>query len=66
MAKDPVCRMDLREEDAAAKTTYNGKEYFFCSNSCKVEFEKDPEKYVNDQKEHLHQVHHRHGNHGCC
>lgn len=46
MAKDPVCGMQLAEASAAVKTDYQGKTYYFCSASCKVAFDKNPEKYA--------------------
>jgi YHS domain-containing protein len=46
MAKDPVCGMDVDEKKAAGTVVYKGKSYYFCSNPCKVRFEKEPEKYV--------------------
>jgi len=46
MAKDPVCGMDVDEKKAAGTAVYKGKTYYFCSNPCKVRFEKEPEKYV--------------------
>ncbi|MGF7398943.1 YHS domain-containing protein [Thermoanaerobacterium thermosaccharolyticum] len=64
MAKDPVCGMDVKEDNAAAKTTFNGNEYFFCSKSCKAEFEKNPEKYVKNESDEGH--HGGHSHHGCC
>lgn len=45
MAKDPVCRMMVDPEQAAAKTEYKGQIYYFCKPGCKAAFEKDPEKY---------------------
>jgi len=46
MAKDPVCGMDVDEKKTAGTVVYRDKSYYFCSNSCKVWFEKEPEKYV--------------------
>jgi YHS domain-containing protein len=46
MAKDPVCGMNVNEKEAAGTAVYKGKTYYFCSNSCKARFEKEPEKYV--------------------
>ncbi|MBI3001759.1 MAG: YHS domain-containing protein [Deltaproteobacteria bacterium] len=46
MAKDPVCGMDVDEKKAAATTVQEGKTYYFCSNSCKARFDKEPEKYA--------------------
>ena len=47
MAKDPVCKMDVDENKAAATTVYKGKTYYFCAQGCKTRFEKEPEKYTN-------------------
>jgi YHS domain-containing protein len=41
---DPICEMDLEKTPIAATYEYNGKTYGFCSDYCKTEFEKDPEK----------------------
>ncbi len=47
MAKDPVCKLDVDENKAAATTVYKGKTYYFCAQGCKTRFEKEPEKYTN-------------------
>jgi len=45
--KDPVCGMEVNEKDRnAAKTFYNEKTYYFCHDSCKRTFEKNPEKFI--------------------
>jgi len=46
MAIDPVCRMRISEE-AAEKTVYKDRTFFFCSNECREKFEKDPERYYH-------------------
>lgn len=46
MAKDPVCNMNVDEETAEYKTTYDGKTYYFCALGCKKAFEADPQKYL--------------------
>jgi Cu+-exporting ATPase len=48
MAIDPVCKMQVKPESAAAKAEYKGKTYYFCAPGCKVAFEKDPEKYLKE------------------
>lgn len=50
---DPVCHMDIDPETAAGKSEYNGTTYYFCSLGCKKSFDKDPEKYLNND-EHSH------------
>ena len=44
--KDPVCGMTIEDSDAAAVSTYKGTTYYFCSPSCKKDFDKDPEVYI--------------------
>ncbi len=51
MAKDPVCGMTVNEEKAAAKSEYMGKTYYFCSQGCKIAFDKDLKKYVGMEGE---------------
>jgi YHS domain-containing protein len=47
MAIDPVCGMDVNENNAPAKTEYNDVTYYFCSQNCRDEFEEDPEEYIS-------------------
>jgi hypothetical protein len=30
MPKDPVCGMDIKEDEAAARYEYKGQTYYFC------------------------------------
>ncbi len=49
MVTDPVCEMEVIEEDAelgANVSTYKDKQYYFCARTCKEKFDADPEKYV--------------------
>ena len=41
-----VCDMKLTKETASAKTTHEGKEYFFCSEACEKKYEANREKYA--------------------
>ena len=43
MAIDPVCKMEVDPENAAAKAEHQGQTYYFCAPGCKVAFDKDPE-----------------------
>ena len=45
MARDPVCGMDVNESQAAGKSDYKGKTFYFCSPSCKQKFDQNPEQY---------------------
>lgn len=47
MAIDPVCGMDVEPDKAAAESTYEGKEYYFCAETCKKKFDEDPAKYLD-------------------
>jgi YHS domain-containing protein len=47
MAIDPVCGMDVNENNPPAKTNYEGKTYYFCSEQCKTDFEEDPEEFIS-------------------
>ncbi|ASK31582.1 ATPase P [Chryseobacterium sp. T16E-39] len=44
-AEDPVCHMKTADY-LKFTSTYKNKVYGFCSASCKDEFNKNPEKYV--------------------
>lgn len=47
--KDPRCGMAVEPAKASAAgltLTYKGAAYYFCSTSCKDEFQHDPEKYL--------------------
>lgn len=46
MARDPVCGMDVDEKTAKYSSEYSGGRYYFCSQGCKVRFDKHPEQYV--------------------
>jgi YHS domain-containing protein len=47
LAKDLVCGMNVDEKKAAGSSSYAGKTYYFCSAGCKMEFDKNPAKYVH-------------------
>ena len=46
MAIDPVCRMQLKKNNATAQSVYHRRKYYFCTPSCKESFDKDPERYL--------------------
>lgn len=43
---DPVCKMVIEDQNSAAASEYKGQTYYFCSLSCKNEFEQSPEKFL--------------------
>jgi len=55
--KDPVCGMEIEPATAYGKTDYAGKTFYFCSQHCSEEFNKNPEKYASKKPE-KHEHHH--------
>jgi len=47
IAIDPVCGMGVDTETATLTSEYKGTVYYFCGKGCKLEFEDDPEKYLD-------------------
>ncbi len=47
MTVDPVCKMKLEPEKAAAKAEHGGQTYYFCSGTCRKSFMADPNKYAS-------------------
>ncbi|MDZ7660504.1 heavy metal translocating P-type ATPase [Fodinibius sp.] len=50
MAKDIVCGMEV-DNSSPYQSTYEGEHFFFCSQNCKSEFDKNPEKYISSQQD---------------
>ncbi|MBM3294749.1 MAG: YHS domain-containing protein [Candidatus Aminicenantes bacterium] len=46
-AKDPVCGMSVKKDGAKWTHDFKGTTYYFCAESCKTEFAKNPEKYLS-------------------
>jgi YHS domain-containing protein len=38
--------MEVEESGAAGQSEYDGQAYFFCSQSCKEQFDRDPGQYA--------------------
>ncbi len=57
MEIDPVCKMEVDPATAEWKTEYKGKTYYFCAPGCKRSFEKEPEKYLNDEQDNENKLH---------
>ena len=45
----PVMKTWILPSEAADKTEYNGKTYYFCCGGCKEKFLAEPEKYIESQ-----------------
>jgi P-type Cu+ transporter len=43
---DPVCGMTVDEPQAAGKSGYKGKMYYFCSQDCKSKFDSHPSDFI--------------------
>ena len=50
MAIDPVCKMEVKENEAAATSEYQGEKYYFCAVACQKAFDQNPEKYMAEEK----------------
>ena len=46
MTTDPVCGMEIDPNQAVATSDYMGDTYYFCSETCKDQFEMNPEAYA--------------------
>jgi YHS domain-containing protein len=46
MTRDPVCGMKIDEKQSEFETKFAGKQYFFCSEECRKEFEDNPGAYL--------------------
>lgn len=62
MAIDPVCKMEVDEATAQWTSEYLGQTYYFCAPGCKASFEKDPLKYLSEERHNGHE-HHDHDHH---
>ena len=58
MAKDPVCGMDVDEQDAKAKnltSEQEGTTYYFCGAGCKTQFDRNPQRFTTPSGGEQHQ-----------
>ena len=53
LARDVVCLynrdlgcVEIRVEADTPKSAYGGKTYYFCSDACRADFEKEPSRYA--------------------
>jgi len=49
MQTDPVCGMQVDEQKAADTSNYQGKTLYFCSATCKQQFDQNPQRYTSKQ-----------------
>ncbi|MBN2031276.1 heavy metal translocating P-type ATPase [bacterium] len=50
MARDPVCGMNIKEEESVGSSMHKGNTYYFCSQGCKNQFDSDPDKYLKTEE----------------
>ena len=50
-ATDPVCGMQIETSDAAGQSEFEGRTYYFCSSSCKEQFDANPARFTSEQSE---------------
>jgi len=50
MAKDVVCGMEVKENQAAGVSEYKGEKYYFCSLACKKKFDEAPEAFIKSDE----------------
>ena len=50
-ALDPVCGMIVEIATARHRSTYEGREFYFCCPACKRLFERNPQEYLVEQQE---------------
>ena len=48
MAKDPVCGMQVNEQQAKATADHQGQKFYFCSTDCKTKFDQNPGRYARE------------------
>jgi YHS domain-containing protein len=46
MATDPVCGMKVDDKNPQYRAQFAGKKYTFCSETCRQEFESNPDEYI--------------------
>ncbi|MDD1679022.1 MAG: YHS domain-containing protein [Methanomicrobiales archaeon] len=46
MPTDPVCYLEVEEEDAPYTAEYRGTTYYFCTDFCRKKFLENPAKYA--------------------
>lgn len=44
--KDLICGMMVDTKTTQYKSTYNEKNYYFCSEHCKKQFDEDPKQFA--------------------
>jgi Cu+-exporting ATPase len=48
MGLDPVCKSEVNPMSAEAQAEYDGVVFYFCSQTCKEQFDREPLRYLDD------------------
>jgi YHS domain-containing protein len=51
IAIDPVCGMEVETEGAKVTCEHDGRAFFFCGKGCMLDFQEDPDKYLDPEYE---------------
>jgi len=49
MQTDPVCGMQVDGQTGSQKSNYQGKDFYFCSETCKQQFDQNPKQYAGQK-----------------
>lgn len=49
MQTDPVCGMQINDQQASETSEYQGKTFNFCSPTCKQQFDQNPQRYTSKE-----------------
>ena len=49
IAIDPVCGMEVDTATATLTSEHEGTVYYFCGKGCKLDFEDEPETYLDPE-----------------
>ncbi|MFO0984965.1 MAG: YHS domain-containing protein [Planctomycetota bacterium] len=49
--RDPVCGMNVAAGGTSKTASYEGKNYYFCSEECKNTFQANPEQYAEQDEQ---------------
>jgi len=44
---DPVCGMEVKDADRKRVIGYNGRNYYFCAETCMKKFKQTPERFAD-------------------
>ena len=51
---DVICHMDIGIQEAAGRSDYEGRSYYFCAIGCKTDFDADPGAAIKAEEEYDH------------